>query len=376
MTAAAFAFAARALLQLWLGAWQLVLGLFGLSDVFAVPKGDDLGVSTGLNPAAANRERWRGRKEFYAKHFGRMRPVVLTGAMAGWRCMDRWTPAFFRSREGGGDTAVTVSFTNEERVATRKREMRLADYIDRVHAASSGNKNPQEYDNGGDSGNDDDDDDDNNNNEAAAPYLKQCALRTTFPHLAEDVHPEKLFRSEALFASTYLWIGPRGAVTGLHSDDEHNLLLQVYGRKRVFLVPPGERCRLRPNKKYDSGTECCDLDLDIVKQQQEQQQQEQAEPPHGQRLSSSSKSDRQQRLLELEQVSGVLVADLRAGDTLYIPRGWFHQVVTQAFSISVNHFASDGVDFLRFGVVRELRDVVHRAWVSVFGPTPGACVCH
>jgi hypothetical protein len=48
-------------------------------------------------------------------------------------------------------------------------------------------------------------------------------------------------------------MGPGGAVTGLHSDDEDNVLLQICGKKRVVLFPPSSRHLLRPNQKYDSG---------------------------------------------------------------------------------------------------------------------------
>lgn len=34
------------------------------------------------------------------------------------------------------------------------------------------------------------------------------------------------------------WMGPKGAVTGLHSDiDPLNLLLQMYGKKTLWLFP-------------------------------------------------------------------------------------------------------------------------------------------
>lgn len=195
---------------------------------------------------------------------------------------------------------------------------------------------------------------------STAPYLKQFSLRDHFPHLAEDVDPCSMFhRSASYFTSTYLWIGPQGAVTGLHNDDEHNFLAQVYGGKRVVMVPPGQRAGLYPNRKYDSGTECCDVDVD-------------ARNP----FLDLDGEDVGRRFPALREVVGVVEAELRAGDVLYIPRNWYHQVMTERFSISVNHFASDPVEYARFGLARDARQVIHNVWVRVFGSASANCVCH
>ena len=37
-----------------------------------------------------------------------------------------------------------------------------------------------------------------------------------------------------------LWIGPAGVVTTLHFDSTHNLFVQISGRKKVILIPPGQ----------------------------------------------------------------------------------------------------------------------------------------
>ena len=62
------------------------------------------------------------------------------------------------------------------------------------------------------------------------------------------------------FLTHYCWMGPPGAVTGLHNDDENNVLAQIYGTKRVLLFEPEQAPYLYVNTKYDSGTQCCDVD--------------------------------------------------------------------------------------------------------------------
>ena len=48
-------------------------------------------------------------------------------------------------------------------------------------------------------------------------------------------------------------------MTGLHNDDENNVLCQIYGK--TFLYPPETRAFLYVNGNYDSGTECYDVDV-------------------------------------------------------------------------------------------------------------------
>lgn len=95
------------------------------------------------------------------------------------------------------------------------------------------------------------------------PYAKQLDLRQTFPHIMIDLPIASLFPPHT-FLTTYLWVGPSGAVTGLHNDDEHNYLVQVHGSKRVLLFPPSAQRFLSVNSKYDSGTLCCDTPVEQV----------------------------------------------------------------------------------------------------------------
>ena len=60
--------------------------------------------------------------------------------------------------------------------------------------------------------------------------------------------------------TAFLWVGGADATTGLHSDDEDNVLLVTHGSKHVLLYPPSSRRHLDPNPRYDNGTECCELD--------------------------------------------------------------------------------------------------------------------
>lgn len=179
-------------------------------------------------------------------------------------------------------------------------------------------------------------------------YLKQNSeLLRQCPALWRDIEPVcQLLNGQ--YRTPFFWMGGAGCVTGLHSDDEHNVLLQVWGTKSVTLFSPELLDNLYPNSKYDSGTTCCDLDPlqpDLLKHP---------------KASVIFEQGKYQRAL------------LRPGDVLYCPRGWFHHVLAETASVSVNVFASSFSEWVRFGIPRKLLEIAHE--VGLVGN--GNCVCH
>ena len=65
--------------------------------------------------------------------------------------------------------------------------------------------------------------------------------------------------------------------------------------------------------------------------------------------------------------------NLAAGDLLYIPKYWYHQVTpTSDYSVSVNYFHSSLGEYVCGGV---LRDMCHYAHLLGLYKS-GHCVCH
>ncbi|KAJ9454495.1 hypothetical protein DIPPA_65284, partial [Diplonema papillatum] len=152
---------------------------------------------------------WPGVAVFSSEYVYPRRPVVISGVGCGrWPAVGKWTPAFFKA-----DIPVQISVSNEETAApTRKRPDTLAAFVDRLEA---GDKH--------------------------SGYLKQFdEVFDAFPEARADVSPSDLFGPE-FYAATYFWMGPAGSRTGLHSDDEHSLLIQVFGQKEVYVLPPEQR---------------------------------------------------------------------------------------------------------------------------------------
>lgn len=117
------------------------------------------------------------------------------------------------------------------------------------------------------------------------------------------------------FISPRIWIGPKGTLTPLHRDDTDNLFAQVWGQKRFTLAAPHHREALGTwSTAPKGGLDGCDVNPDA---------------PDYQRFPAS------------QHVPFVRVV-LEAGDLLFLPEGWFHQVESVSTSLSVNFWVDSG----------------------------------
>lgn len=112
-----------------------------------------------------------------------------------------------------------------------------------------------------------------------------------------------------------IWIGPKGTLTPLHRDDSDNLFAQVWGEKAFILAAPHHRDALgcwatSPN----GGLEGCDVDP---------------------RAPDFARFPGARAVCFMEVV-------LQAGDLLFLPEGWFHQVESKSTSLSVNFWVQSG----------------------------------
>jgi [histone H3]-dimethyl/trimethyl-L-lysine36 demethylase len=143
-------------------------------------------------------------------------------------------------------------------------------------------------------------------------YLAQHALFDQIPALRNDILvPEYCALGDGEVSSTNAWFGPRGTVSPLHYDPQHNLLAQVVGAKYVRLYHPRYSKELCP---YQEGltTNTSQVDLD--------------HPGPEQRGAL--------RGVPFEECV------LGAGQMLYIPPGWWHYVKALSTSFSVSFWWS------------------------------------
>ncbi|MEN3746767.1 DUF6065 family protein [Sphingomonas sp. HF-S3] len=220
--------------------------------------------------------------EFLQRFYAPSRPVVMRGAILDWPAIDRWTSQYLKDRigaaeielQGGRNGATDFELYKDN----HKRTMAFDRFIDQIHDTASGND------------------------------LYITAYNSAANREAVAVLDSDLGTIESILTGQpgMLWIGPGGTFTPLHFDLTNNLLAQVVGTKHLVLLPPSETCKLAHNRHVFSDVH------DIT-------------DPSFLALYPQAESARQ------------FEVTLNPGDLLYIPVGWWHQVVAEDFSVMLTY---------------------------------------
>ncbi|KAK3009166.1 hypothetical protein RJ639_014001 [Escallonia herrerae] len=147
-------------------------------------------------------------------------------------------------------------------------------------------------------------------------YLAQVPIMNTEKEesvqleiLREDIQKPACLKSRAP-ASVNLWMNNAQTRSSTHYDPHHNLLCVVTGRKRVVLWPPSASPYLYPMPIYGEASNHSAIGVENF---------------------DPSIYPRAQHAMEYSQE-----VVLHAGDALFIPEGWFHQVDSDCVTIAVN----------------------------------------
>jgi hypothetical protein len=140
-------------------------------------------------------------------------------------------------------------------------------------------------------------------------YLLNRDIRERFPELLRDIETPHVLDATKRLVAINLWVGGAGTKSALHYDSMDNLLVQVQGRKRVMLFPPGEAENLYPALRD--------------------------EYPHISRANVFACDDGRFPLLaKARRHTGEMT--LMPGSALYLPPFWWHAVESLDPSSSVN----------------------------------------
>jgi len=214
------------------------------------------------------------------------RPVVLRQLAGDWPARRRWSLDYLHDQFG--TAAVRTFRTDDGRIAMQsptgavQGTMRLGEFIALLRTGSP------------------------------SCYLTS-RLAELPAALRADVRPPA-YCADAGWQNGNLWIGAAGTVAPLHRDLADNLHVVIEGRKRIMLVAPQLSAHVYPNPLYDPFPNGCRSNI---------------EAPD---------------FTAFPKLRGVqaLVAELAAGDAIYIPRRWWHHVRTMEPSISVNFWWARG----------------------------------
>jgi len=165
------------------------------------------------------------------------------------------------------------------------------------------------------------------NPKSSTYYLAATNLRTGFPQIHEEFHVPNYI--EKIHHGPYLWVSARNHYEFCHVDSDDGMLFMIQGEKHVKLYSYNEFHKLYPNPLGSLGRTI--------------QSQVNCSKPN----------------LELFPDFGSVVCEvgvLRAGDMLFIPAFYWHQVTSVTPCISVNIFFGDG------GESRFLEKLIQTRW--------------
>jgi len=240
-----------------------------------------------LVPRLAAIERVSGLsgEQFLEQYYAVNRPVILTGEMAGWPALARWTPQYLKSAVGARPIEFQGERTRDQRFEMFKdAHRRVAPFdifIDQILQPGAGNDAYLTAYNS------------ERNAEALAVLQRDIGFLDEF-----------LDRNAAV-PQGMMWIGPAGTVTSLHHDLTNNFIAQIVGRKRIKLMPAAEVGKLYNHQHvFSEISDLEDPQIDPV---------------------------RYPRLTDLRFYDVLL----EPGEILFTPLGWWHQVKSLDFSVTI-----------------------------------------
>lgn len=225
---------------------------------------------------------------FFRHYYATSRPVVLTDTIRGWPQVTTWSLPWFRERFGAVPVPVTVDRTSDpdydRNTPAHTRTMAMAELVDRIDALGTSNDIYLVA----------------RNEALAQPPISELLAELT------DLPP--FLCRDHLSGCVSLWLGPAGTRTPLHHDTSNILFCQIHGQKRLHLCAPWERELL-------SGARDMYSDRDPA-------------APAG----TPGAMPASVRVYEVT---------LSAGEALFLPVGWWHQVLalTPSISLSFTNFA-------------------------------------
>lgn len=183
-------------------------------------------------------------------------------------------------------------------------------------------------------------------------YAARVELTGQLPPLAADCpslaeHPLASCCGKATSCGAIAYFGGGAQATPLHFDDGENFFHVLHGAKIIWIAPPGESGSLSPSGAGARSTIYSALDAHAVLNQLEEHGPEHPMPCTGAVAG----------LVDVLKHRSVRV-ELRAGDMLYLPIGWWHAVRGgNGPNISVNFFYGqheDKVDQSDAAVMRSM----------------------
>ncbi len=220
-------------------------------------------------------------RNFFRHYYFANRPIVIRGLMRNWKALGLWTPDYF-AKEFGNYTVEVNCERNRDPLYDRNftkhnSKMLMKDYVAMIQSGGETN----DYYIGA------------NNH-----LLRRKPFRSL---LAQIKCPKGFFNQRYFRSDARLFFGPEGTISSLHHDFFNGMLGQVYGRKRIKLIPPFDIKKLYNHLWFS------DVDLEKIDYE------------------------------KFPYMRGVTILEtvLEPGEHVFIPIGWWHWVKSLDVSISL-----------------------------------------
>ncbi|ENX40585.1 cupin-like domain-containing protein [Acinetobacter courvalinii] len=230
--------------------------------------------------------------QFIQAYYSRNLAVVLTGSIDHWPALHKWSPQYFKKTVGNQE--IEVQFNREQdplferNSVQHKTKMLMREFVDLIeHTPHS------------------------NNFYMTANNAK--ASQSSLAALFQDIdHFHGYTDHRQVYDRSFIWFGPKGAFTPLHHDLTNNILVQIYGRKKVTLIPALQVANLYNDVAVFS------------------------------KVANPYQPDITESFPDFA-LSSKIECILEPGEALFIPLGWWHCVESLDISISVSftHFNID-----------------------------------
>lgn len=245
-----------------------------------------------LEPGALSLEpsAFGSAEAFLREHYSCSRPALYKGLVEDWPVLS-WTPAKLGERFGEREVEVQWGRSQDPLYEPRSNHYKRRVPFRELSAAIAAGPSNDVYLTA--------------NNGRANAWLAEALLDDVVTNGSLGTL-DAILDPARLSESTFVWVGPEGVVTPLHHDLTNNLFVQVSGRKRFYLASALEVEGLYNYHHVYSSASLSEPDL--------------AACPELARV----------RVFEVE---------LEPGDVLFLPVGWWHEVVGLSASISLTFTA-------------------------------------
>ncbi|MEQ5837730.1 cupin-like domain-containing protein [Marinobacter sp. NFXS9] len=155
---------------------------------------------------------------FVEQYYSKMRPVVLKGGVDHWPALKLWTPEYFREKVGLAEVEIQHGRDSdpdyERNARAHKKRVLMSDFVDMVTQGGATNDYYMT---------------------AGNTQKSLEGIEALFQDIGDFYQGYR--KPETWYRQNLLWFGPKGTFTPLHHDLTNNMLVQLYGRKKVTIYP-------------------------------------------------------------------------------------------------------------------------------------------